>query len=90
MKTLIDAKPWLIQSSLLPLPWKGDEDLLLKKYGKTTLRVAVIWDDGIVKPHPPVVRALQSVVDGLKGVDGVQIMDWKPYKHDLAWNIIVC
>jgi amidase len=89
MKTIIDAKPWLHQPSLLPFPWKEGE--LLEKDGeKTKLRVAVIWDDGVVKPHPPVIRALNGVVEGLKKIDGVEVVDWVPYKHDLAWEIIVC
>ncbi|KAF2201094.1 amidase signature enzyme [Delitschia confertaspora ATCC 74209] len=45
MKTLIDAKPWIREPSLLP-----------KK-----LKVAVMWDDGVVRPHPPVLRALEMV-----------------------------
>ena len=47
-----------------------------------------MWHDGIVKPHPPVVRALQEVVNKLKDVESVEIVDWKPYKHDEAWNIL--
>jgi amidase len=88
MKTIIDAKPWLQQPSLLPFPWK-EGNLLEKEGEKTKLRVAVLWDDGIVKPHPPVIRALKGITEGLKGVEGVEIVDWVPYKHDHAWEIIV-
>jgi Asp-tRNA(Asn)/Glu-tRNA(Gln) amidotransferase A subunit family amidase len=87
-KTLIDAKPWLYQSSLLPFPWRGDEDLLPKADGKTKLKIAVLWDDGVVKPHPPITRALKTITEALKSVDGVELVDWTPYKHDLAWEII--
>jgi amidase len=83
-KTLIDAKPWLKEPSLLPFPWKEEESFVGKK-----LRVAVLWDDGVVKPHPPITRALQQVVDKLKANGDVEIIEWKPYKHDLAWEIIV-
>lgn len=47
-----------------------------------------MWHDGIVKPHPPVVRAIQEVIYKLKDVESVEIVDWKPYKHDEAWTII--
>jgi amidase len=85
MKTIIDAKPWLFQPSLLPFPWK--EESLLDK--KSKLRVAVLWEDGVVMPHPPITRALKGIAEGLKGIEGVEVVDWVPYKHDLAWEIIV-
>ena len=87
MKTIIDAKPWLSEPSLVPLPWKAKESHVAKSPGKK-LKVGVIWHDGVVKPHPPVVRALQEVVDKLKDVQSVEIVEWKPYKHDEAWTII--
>lgn len=83
VKTLIDAKPWHKEPSLLPFPWKQEQFFKGKK-----LKVAVLWDDGVVKPHPPVLRALKEVVETLKA-KGHEIVDWKPYKHDLAWEIIV-
>ena len=82
MKTVIAAKPWLTEPSLLPLPWAEH------KYFSTTIKVAVMWNDGVVQPHPPVTRALTEVVDRLKSVQGIQVVDWKPYKHDEAWDII--
>lgn len=33
-------------------------------------------------------RAIQEIVDKLKDVQGVEIVEWKPYKHDEAWSII--
>lgn len=87
MKTIIDAKPWLNEPSLVPIPWRANESHLAKSSGKK-LKVGVIWHDGVVKPHPPVVRALQEVVDKLKNVQSVEIVEWKPYKHDLAYIII--
>ena len=88
MKTLIDAKPWLRAPATLPFPWRDDVDWLAK--GKAQkVKIAVLWDDGVVKPHPPVLRALREVVERLRKIDRVEIVEWKPYKHDLAWDIIV-
>lgn len=84
IKTLINGKPWLKEPSLLPFEWKEVDPFQDKK-----LKIAVIWDDGVVKPHPPVTRALKQVVDKLKANGNVEIVDWQPYKHDLAWEIIV-
>ncbi|KAI9715450.1 MAG: hypothetical protein M1812_005926 [Candelaria pacifica] len=87
MKTLVAGKPWLMEPSVLPFPWKDHENQLQKADGRR-LKIGVMWNDGIVEPHPPVRRALTEIVDKLKRVDGVEIVGWKPYKHDLAWEII--
>jgi amidase len=84
VKAIIDAKPWLTAPVLLPLAWKSDDAFRGRK-----MKVAVLWDDGVVKPHPPVTRALEQVVEKLKGNANVELSEWKPYKHDLAWEIIV-
>ncbi|KAE9367152.1 amidase [Stipitochalara longipes BDJ] len=83
IKTIIDAKPWYREPTLLPFPWKEEDFFKGKK-----LKVAVLWDDGVVKPHPPVTRALKKIVDKLQGKANIEIVEWKPYKHDLAWELI--
>ncbi|KAI9660313.1 MAG: hypothetical protein M1821_009663 [Bathelium mastoideum] len=90
MKVLIDAKPWLREPSLLPFEWKEglEVDWFGWKAGKKRLKIAVLWDDGVVKPHPPVTRALKEVVKKLEEKDGLAVVEWKPYKHDLAWEIV--
>ena len=85
LKTLIDAKPWLKEPWLLPFPWREENFFPAEK----KLKIAVMWDDGIVKPHPPVTRAMKQVVDKLKAKGNVEVVEWKPYRHDLAWEIIV-
>ena len=87
MRTVIGARPWLHEPSLVPIPWRDQESFLTKPSGKK-LKIGVIWHDGIVKPHPPVVRALREVVNKLKDVQSVEVVEWKPYNHDEAWSII--
>lgn len=88
MKTILDAKPWLIEPSLIPMPWKDDVSYIMEG-GKPKLKVAVMWNDDVVKPHPPILRALREVSEKLRTVEGVEVVDWKPYKHDLAWEVVV-
>lgn len=87
MKTVINGKPWLNEPSLVPMPWRDQESYLTKPSGKK-LKIGVIWHDGVVKPHPPVLRALEEVVDKLKDVQSVEVVEWKPYKHNEAWSIL--
>ncbi|EXJ81452.1 hypothetical protein A1O3_07744 [Capronia epimyces CBS 606.96] len=101
IKTLIDQKPWLDDPSLLPMPWKytpgsgsgsasTNESYLRKPDGSRKLKIGVLWSDGVVQPHPPVTRALRELTAKLQAAcpDTVEFVDWTPYRHDLAWDII--
>lgn len=57
-KTVVDSQPWLQDPRMLPIPWR--EVALPAK-----LNVGVIYDDGTVRPTPPVLRALKATVDAL-------------------------
>ncbi|KAJ4358598.1 uncharacterized protein N0V89_003182 [Didymosphaeria variabile] len=87
MKTLIDAQPWIREPSLVPLPWKTESQFPIKG-GNKTLKIGVLTDDGVVRPHPPVLRALTSLASKLASVPGVEVVPFTPLKHDLAWSII--
>ncbi|PSN70225.1 putative glutamyl-tRNA amidotransferase subunit A [Corynespora cassiicola Philippines] len=88
MKTLIDAQPWVREPSLIPIPWRTESQLTPLFSSGKKLRIGLLLDDGVVKPHPPVVRALKAVAEKLKDVPGIDIVEWEPYKHDYAWDII--
>ncbi|KZM23696.1 Amidase [Ascochyta rabiei] len=82
MKTIIDSEPWLEEPALIPMPWRP--------YTVPTerpLRIGVLWHDGIVRPHPPITRALKLVTDKLKE-HNIEIVDFAPHLHDEAWAIL--
>ncbi|XPS99018.1 Amidase [Ascochyta lentis] len=82
MKTIVDSEPWLEEPALIPMPWRT--------YTVPTerpLRIGVLWHDGIVRPHPPITRALKLVTDKLKE-HNVEIVDFTPHLHDEAWAIL--
>ncbi|OTA63241.1 amidase [Hypoxylon sp. EC38] len=83
-KAILDQKPWLKQPSLVPLDWKDEAAY----FPDRKLRVGVIYNDNVVRPHPPVLRAITELVAKLKESPNVEVVDWKPWKHDLAWEII--
>ncbi|KAI1748439.1 amidase signature domain-containing protein [Xylaria castorea] len=85
VRTVLGARPWLREPGLVGIPWREEE---VKDVKKGKLRVGVIWDDGVVRPHPPITAALSRVVDRLKENGEVEIVDWECWKHDLAWEVI--
>lgn len=88
MQTIIDQKPWIIDPSLISLPWKTAPLLRATADGKRKLRVGVIQDDGVVRPHPPILRGIKSITESLSSHPDIEFVDFPPYKHDEAWRII--
>lgn len=92
VKAIIDQQPWLYEPSLLPIPWKqtSSTTTLLRQGpdGKRKLRIGVLADDGIVKPHPPILRGINTLLSNLKDNANIEVIPFPPYKHDQAWQII--
>lgn len=79
MKTILEARPWRVETSLDVQPWRSHTSA-------HPLKVAIMWSDGVVKPHPPITRALREVHDACEAA-GMKVIDWRPKGHDHAWNI---
>ncbi|KAI1113417.1 amidase signature domain-containing protein [Nemania sp. NC0429] len=86
-RTVLRGRPWLREPSLTPIPWRGEDQSGAKLRGRK-LRVGVIWDDKVVRPHPPIRAALSRIVKELGKSDEVEIVNWDCWRHDLAWEII--
>lgn len=69
-KTVVDRKTWLHDPRCVPIPWR---DVKLP----SKLKIAVLWDDGMVRPTPPVSRALRATVEKLSSA-GHEIISWDP------------
>ncbi len=52
------------------------------------LRVGAMWDDGVVRPQPPMRRAMRIAVEKLRKA-GMDVVDYKAFKSGEAWKIIV-
>jgi len=91
MKTLIGQQPWLYEPSLIKLPWKDtSKGTLLRtdSSGKRKLRIGVLADDGVVKPHPPILRGINTLVTRLREHPDIELVQFPPYTHNEAWRII--
>src|SRR6201996_1541451 len=70
---VVNAGPWLKDPKCLPIPWRTGEL-------KAKPKIAVLWDNRMVTPTPPVKRALKIVVGKLKA-KGYEIVDWPSQDH---------
>ncbi|KAM0263954.1 hypothetical protein ACHAQJ_000989 [Trichoderma viride] len=84
MRTVAAAESWRIEPSVIPLPWRT---VNVNPSREKPLRLGIIWHDEVVKPHPPVARALRELVDKVSNVPHVEVVNFPPYKHDEAWAI---
>ncbi|KAF7532052.1 hypothetical protein G7054_g8315 [Neopestalotiopsis clavispora] len=74
-KIVIDAEPWRLDPRCLPIPWCTVDFPQNHK-----LKIAVMWNDGVVMPTPPVARALKTAVDRLIAA-GHEVTEWLPTDH---------
>ncbi|KAK5127554.1 hypothetical protein LTR85_006894 [Meristemomyces frigidus] len=70
LKAQLDCRPWQDDFTCVPMAWQIGE----ARRARQRLRFGVIWDDGVVRPTPPVTRALRMVVDALRSA-GHSVID---------------
>lgn len=73
-------EPWKYEPSLIEIPWRPETQV------PKTLRIGVIWSDGVVQPHPPIVRALNQVVSTLTDA-GHTVIDWDASLHRELYDV---
>ncbi|KAF2792885.1 acetamidase [Melanomma pulvis-pyrius CBS 109.77] len=73
-KAVIDAAPWNLDPKCSPVPWRSE---MFAEVQSRPLVIAVMRDDGVVRPHPPISRVLEDVATKL-GNAGHEIITWTP------------
>lgn len=71
---------WTRDPKVVPIPWRT-----VSLPGNLT--IGVMRHDGIVRPHPPVLRALERVVHAVEK-RGHEIVEFEPYDHQRARDIM--
>lgn len=74
METYLASEPWAVDQQCIPLPWRN-----VPTPEPTELTIGIIFDDGVVKPHPPTLRALKEIQDKLTKA-GVKSITWEPHR----------
>lgn len=88
MTSVLAQQPWLHDSKVIPMPWRqGEEDAVKSKIASGGLTLGFYTCDGNVLPHPPIIRAVETVVDKMQKA-GHSVLPWEPYKHPYAVDLI--
>ncbi|KAK8103711.1 Acetamidase [Apiospora kogelbergensis] len=67
---VVGAEPWHdADPRCLPIPWRSSPSSSRK------LKIAVMWDDGMALPTPPVTRALRQTAAALRAA-GHELVEW--------------
>ncbi|OAL04438.1 amidase [Phaeosphaeriaceae sp. SRC1lsM3a] len=85
-KLLIDAKPWLEDPKLIPMPWTGLNTPITRP-----LKIGIIEHDNFILPQPPVQRALAWARERLSSSNTSNLFEVKPftpYNASEAWSHI--
>jgi len=70
----------------LEMPWKTE---IAKGEGlPQKLSIAILFDDGVVAPHPPISSALKNYKAALIAA-GHDVIEWQPLGHQEGWDLIV-
>ncbi|CAG8908704.1 unnamed protein product [Penicillium egyptiacum] len=79
--SVLSQEPWSYDSKVIPMPWRRDEEEAIKaKISSSGLTLGYYSCDGNVLPHPPVLRAVQTVINKLSEA-GHTVLPWEPYRH---------
>ncbi|RSL69394.1 Acetamidase [Fusarium sp. AF-6] len=86
--SVLAEQPWEYDSKVIPMPWRqAEEDAIKAKISAKGLTLGFYNCDGVVLPHPPILRGVQTVVDKLKE-GGHTVVPWEPYKHSYAVDLV--
>ncbi|KAF9261689.1 general amidase [Marasmius fiardii PR-910] len=81
VKAIIDSQPWNKDPLVVRKEWSEKEyQLAFHGGGNSPLCFAIMWDNGVVKPHPPLRRAMMMTKEALEAA-GHKVIDWVPHRH---------
>jgi amidase len=83
-RLLIEAKPWLVDPRLVPMPWTG-----LNTASRRPLKIGIIENDSFITPQPPVLRAIAWAKQRLSNPKysfQFQVKSFTPYNAAEAWS----
>ncbi|KAI9719854.1 MAG: hypothetical protein M1828_006075 [Chrysothrix sp. TS-e1954] len=77
MTSILSLEPWRLDPKVVPLPWR---EATYQSTQSHPLVIGLLLDDGIVRPHPPIARAVARTADLLRRA-GHEVVDWNADGH---------
>jgi amidase len=84
-KMVVEAQPWRLDPRCLPIPWRDEH---YREVQSRPLVIGLLLDDGVVKVHPPIDRALREMEAKLIAA-GHEVVHWEPSGHQTLIEIMV-
>ncbi|CDO71533.1 hypothetical protein BN946_scf184911.g3 [Trametes cinnabarina] len=82
LRGILDMEPWRYCPETVPKPWSQDDYSLKSRGGGEQLCFGIMWDEGSVKPQPPILRALRMTKAALEAAGHkVSAIEWKSFQH---------
>jgi amidase len=81
-KIATDAEPWNYDANIVEKEWSVRPKIAEK------LTIGLLKFDGVVMPHPPVLKALNRAAKLLEKA-GHEVVEFEPYQSQRAWDIAV-
>lgn len=85
MQHTLDAQPWVLDPNVVPIGW---QESVFEEIQTRPLTVGILIDDGVVKIHPPIERALRDLEAKLKAA-GHETVPWSCAGHKECIEIMV-
>ncbi|KAL4989034.1 amidase signature domain-containing protein [Aspergillus falconensis] len=76
-RLLVNSRPWNLDPRCATLPWN---ESVFQDVQSRPLVVGLILDDGVVKVHPPIERAIRGLAAKLE-TDGHELVTWDTSDH---------
>ncbi|ELU38311.1 general amidase [Rhizoctonia solani AG-1 IA] len=88
-KAIIDSRPWLRDPLCIRKAWDQEAYELVEHGGPGAKKCfAMLYDDGLVKPHPPLFRAMEMMKNALLAA-GHEVIEWENKRHeDIFYNVV--
>ncbi|KAG8771101.1 hypothetical protein FRC12_003861 [Ceratobasidium sp. 428] len=81
-KAVIDTRPWLRDPMCIRKVWDEEAYQLVEHGGRGGRKCfGLMYDDGLVKPNPPVFRAMDIMKKALEAA-GHEVIEWENRKHE--------
>ncbi|KAG5727449.1 Acetamidase [Termitomyces sp. T112] len=83
---VLSQKPWLRDPLVIRKDWSEEQYNLIEHGRGKELCFAIMWNDGLFVPHPPIIRGLGMAKNALIKA-GHKVIDWEPLDHKTMLDI---